>query len=428
MKKKTKKKIVSIYSPFEELKVFGLRFKNKNESIYKYTINLIEGNNDKLFLEKNFFFDKKKIIEDIKKEFDKKNTFFIKNNGKLKATKLEITDFLAENIDRRLNFDFMNLIQNRSEFALYFFNLLFHGYNGKPRRKLPHIFTVGDDSAITDLHPITVNNTNIVIKGGVDIYITPELYEKKHSILKRVPEIPSITVTKTELDDLRKELKDNDFTVSKLYGFRNTKAKLTYPILSVNDFVIPDFIVPVTIKKEKEKIDDNVKKIFEGSFYVLDNKVNTSKTTEIISKNKRSAAIKNTLPDNLEENIGGQYIYLKNLIKKVDLKSLTYAYENFFLYDLQNIIKSSFTTELQTEFSIFGLINFSGESKKNNKLDSISPENNLKFELEKDTYKTELKLELNKVHSKKTFDIVGDHILNFGILSTKKRTKIGEKE
>ena len=185
--------------------------------------------------------------------------------------------------------------------------------------------------------------------------------------------------------------------------------------------------MPITIEKKKEKIDDNVKKIFEGSFYILDNKVNTSKTTEIISKNKRIAMIKNTAPEKIEEYLGGQYIHLKDLIKKVDLKSLTYAYENFFLYDLENIIKPSFTTELQKEFSIYGLINFSGESEKNNKLDLISPQNNLKFELEKDIYKTELKFELNKVHTKKTFDIVGDHILNLGILSTKKRKKIGEK-
>ena len=116
------------------------------------------------------------------------------------------------------------------------------------------------------------------------------------------------------------------------------------------------------------------------------------------------------------------------MIEKVDLKSLTYAYENFFLYDLENIIKPTFTTELQKEFSIYGLINFSGESKKNNKLDLISPKKSFKFELEKDVYKKELKFELNKVHSKKTFDIVGDHILNFGMLSTKKKREFVKKE
>ena len=116
------------------------------------------------------------------------------------------------------------------------------------------------------------------------------------------------------------------------------------------------------------------------------------------------------------------------MIEKVDLKSLTYAYENFFLYDLENIIKPTFTTELQKEFSIYGLINFSGESKKNNKLDLISPKKSFKFELERDVYKKELKFELNKVHSKKTFDIVGDHILNFGMLSTKKKRQLVKKE
>ena len=66
------------------------------------------------------------------------------------------------------------------------------------------------------------------------------------------------------------------------------------------------------------------------------------------------------------------------------------------------------------------MINFSGEVKKN-KLNLIAPQKRLKFEIEKDVYKTELRLELNKVHSKKTYDIVGDHILNFGMLMTKKQ-------
>ena len=56
----------------------------------------------------------------------------------------------------------------------------------------------------------------------------------------------------------------------------------------------------------------------------------------------------------------------------------------------------------------------------------ISPHNSLKFEIERDVFKNELKFELNKVHSKKTFNIVGDHILNFGMLSNKKK-RIGEK-
>ena len=109
------------------------------------------------------------------------------------------------------------------------------------------------------------------------------------------------------------------------------------------------------------------------------------------------------------------------------MKSLTHAYENFFLYDLDNVIKPTFTTELQKEFSIYGLISFSGETKKNNKLDLVNPKNKLKFEMTKDTYKDDMKFELSKVHSQKTFNVVGDHILNLGILQTKKHKRIGEK-
>ena len=73
--------------------------------------------------------------------------------------------------------------------------------------------------------------------------------------------------------------------------------------------------------------------------------------------------IKENAPENIEE-LQGQFGYVKKLSEKVNLKSLTHAYEIFFLYDLDNIIKPTFTTELQKEFSIYGLISFSGETKK----------------------------------------------------------------
>ena len=426
---KTKKKEkVSIYSQFKELEIFGLKFEKENGIVYKYTINLIEDTKRNLFLEKKIFFDKKKIIEEIKKEYDYKNTFFIKHNGKLKAYKIEFVEFLEKHIDNRLNFDFMRLIKNStSEFKFYFLSVIF-GDSLLPKRRPKHIFTKGDYSAITDLHPIAINKKQIAIKGGVDFYITPELYEKKHSIFKKVPEIPAINVTQNELSDLRKELNDDNFTVTKLYGFRNIKAYSLYPILSIDDFVIPNFNVKVTIKKQKKEINANIKKIFQGSFYILDNSTNTSKKTEIISKNIRSVEIKNKSPEQIERDLNGQYFQLKKSIEKINLKSINHVYENFFLYDLENIIKPSFTTELQKEFSIYGLVNFSSEiDKKNKKIKVISPNNNLKFKVEKDIYKNQLKFELSKVHSKKTFDIVNNNIYNFGILSIDKKIKIGEK-
>ena len=79
---------------------------------------------DNFFLEKRLFFDKKKIIEEIKKDIDRKNTFFIRNNGVLKAIKLEITDYLAELIDRRINFDMMSILRNKSEFKYYFLKFI----------------------------------------------------------------------------------------------------------------------------------------------------------------------------------------------------------------------------------------------------------------------------------------------------------------
>ena len=91
------------------------------------------------------------------------------------------------------------------------------------------------------------------------------------------------------------------------------------------------------------------------------------------------------------------------------------------------MIKTVYATELNRDFSIYDLISFSGETKKNNKLDLIKPNEKIKFQLIKDTYKENIKLELGKVHKKKSFTVISDKIFNFGILRTKKRKSIGSK-
>ena len=54
-----RKRVVYVYSPYEELKLYGLKFENIGKSIYKYTVDMKEENN-KIYLEKRLFFDKKK--------------------------------------------------------------------------------------------------------------------------------------------------------------------------------------------------------------------------------------------------------------------------------------------------------------------------------------------------------------------------------
>ena len=74
------------------------------------------------------------------------------------------------------------------------------------------------------------------------------------------------------------------------------------------------------------------------------------------------------------------------------------------------MIKETFVTELNKEFSIYDLITFSDKNKNNNKLNLISPNRNLKFQLKKDVYKTSLNFELGRVHTKKSCSIVSDSV------------------
>ena len=85
------------------------------------------------------------------------------------------------------------------------------------------------------------------------------------------------------------------------------------------------------------------------------------------------------------------------------------VYEDFFLYDLENVVTASFATL------------FSGETKTDNKLALISPHNKLKFNLKKDAYKNNLGFELGTVYDQTSFSVTRDNVLNFGILCTKRK-------
>ena len=86
------KGLVYVYSPYEELKKNGLKFVNKGKNIYKHSINM-KDEKEKLYLKKKLFFDKKKAIDEIIKEIDRKNTIFYKYNGELVPVKLSISDY-----------------------------------------------------------------------------------------------------------------------------------------------------------------------------------------------------------------------------------------------------------------------------------------------------------------------------------------------
>ena len=88
-----RKRLVYVYSPYKELKNCDLKFQKKQKgNINGYTIDMIEENN-KIYLQKELFFDKTRVINEIIKENDRKNVIFFKYNvdGEIYAMKLEIT-------------------------------------------------------------------------------------------------------------------------------------------------------------------------------------------------------------------------------------------------------------------------------------------------------------------------------------------------
>ena len=91
------------------------------------------------------------------------------------------------------------------------------------------------------------------------------------------------------------------------------------------------------------------------------------------------------------------------------------------------MINEIYVTQLNKEFSIYGLITFSGENKNNKKLDLVRPDYNIKFQLKRDVYKNSIGFELAKVLEKKSYTVINNKILNFGLLRSNQNRSVGQK-
>ena len=238
-----------------------------------------------------------------------------------------------------------------------------------------------------------------MIYPNIEIFFTPTLYEKLKTKIKFNT---SKTLTDLELFNLRSRY--SFVGKNKLfYSFINKDANKKW-ILKAEDFALVDDNIKITTPIADKQ------SIFNFSANMNDND-NGTKTLKIKSPK-----------DVIEKLQSNELNFLQS--QKINSRAVTYAYENFFLYDLENMIKPTFTTELQKEFNIYGLIYFSGEEK--NKLHLIRPKSKLKFQFERNIYKKEIKFELAKVHKKKTFNVVGDYISNFSMLRTE-QISVGDK-
>ena len=218
--------------------------------------------------------------------------------------------------------------------------------------------------------------------------------------VRNFKEIGFIRVQDNLLQTFRKELNDPDLKINALYEFEcSTPTMLNF---QKEDIVLSDFKFKVEFADRTAS--DDVKKIFDSTDTIL------IKTDNI------------STPSDLKEKLFGQGEKIKKLSKEIHLKSLTLAYKNFVLYDLENIITKTFVTELNENFSTYGLISFSGETKTDNKLALISPSNKLKFNLEKDAYKNKISFELGKVHNQISFSVTRDNVLNNTLYKKNKKT------
>ena len=160
--------------------------------------------NNKIYLEKELFFNEKKILDKLIEENDNKNVIFFKYNGEIYALKLKITKAYYEKLKKDDNQNFQSFIYKTlfPTFPIYKFLI----------EKIK--------SFQSNRYPILINDDHFTVLENVDIYLSPELYTRNKSFLQSFTETGEVNVTSTMLNRFRRNLNDQNYSVSKIYGFK----------------------------------------------------------------------------------------------------------------------------------------------------------------------------------------------------------------
>ena len=213
--------------------------------------------------------------------------------------------------------------------------------------------------------PFYLTDKTLIFQAGVKYYLSPEMYAKGNdSLIKNFTEKGAFHVDPNRLKFFKRFL-SIWYIILTLYEFISASDVTLY--LEKKYFVLCDFNIDVKIKGRSSSI---VKNVIESTFSLVDITRNSGRSGSKIST---------ITADSLKSDSNKKLEEVRALSNKVNLKSITHAYENFFLYDLERIIKLTFVTELGKDFSIYGLISYLGKNTEDNKLDLIKPTDSLKF-------------------------------------------------
>ena len=160
--------------------------------------------NNKLYLEKELFFNKREILKKIVREYDNKNVFFFKYILQIYPFRFKITKAYFQKLKNNDDQDFHGFL-----FKTIFTTSI---------KTYPY-FIEKSKTFVSKKWPLLLADNFSGIVGNVGFYLSPELYANK-SFLKNFNETTTVDVTSAMLQSFRTSLKDQNYSISKIYGFK----------------------------------------------------------------------------------------------------------------------------------------------------------------------------------------------------------------
>ena len=222
---------------------------------------------------------------------------------------------------------------------------------------------------------------------AIDFYIPAEMYQKPdRTIFRTLDEIGKANPTAKVIDELKKELNNDEIGVTKFHWFKNKSSTTKIVTFEKNHFIFPTEFYTGNVSLDNGTKDE--KMIFES-------------TKTILYKADKVAA-----PANVKQILESSIEKIKNAPFNINsLLSLRIAHENFFLYDSKNMVIETYVSKLNRNILSYKVISFLGkQADLENKLHLITLGQKLKFNAKKDFHKNKTEFELGKVHTKKSFN------------------------